>query len=112
MENISTSDSQLKFVMKKRNPKIWWSRLTAQPQKQNWIHVSSKECKIQYFFSFLIFNKQIDEKTWISRESNDASDDENNEYRDIRTDYPGVDDFVHEQELGYRKGSNFFFNFK
>lgn len=40
MESISNADSQLRFVLKKQNPKIWWSRLTAQPQKQNWIHVS------------------------------------------------------------------------
>lgn len=27
-----------------------------------------------------------------------------NEYRDICTDYPGIDDFIHQEELGYRKG--------
>lgn len=27
------------------------------------------------------------------------------EYRDIRVDYPGIDDVVHEEELGYRKSS-------
>lgn len=47
---------------------------------------------------------QIDEKSWISRDSENLSDDENKEYRDIRTDYPGVDDFVQKEELGYRIG--------
>lgn len=41
MDTISILGSQLKFVMKKNNPKIWWPRLIAQPQKQNWINVSN-----------------------------------------------------------------------
>lgn len=40
VENILNAGSQLQFILQKQNPKIWWSRLTAQPQKQNWIHVS------------------------------------------------------------------------
>lgn len=52
-----------------------------------------------YFGSCL----QIDEETWISKRPGMNGDD-TNEYRDICTDYPGVDDFVHQEELGYRKG--------
>lgn len=45
---------------------------------------------------------QIHEKTWISRTNTEK---EEVEYRDIRVDYPGVDDFIHQEELGYRKGN-------
>lgn len=45
---------------------------------------------------------QIHEKTWISRNNTEK---EEVEYRDIRVDYPGVDDFIHQEELGYRKGN-------
>lgn len=47
MDSISISGSQLKFVMKKMNPKIWWARLIAQPQKQNWINVSTRNATQQ-----------------------------------------------------------------
>lgn len=30
--------------------------------------------------------------------------DDTIEYRDILTDYPGIDDVLYETELGYRKG--------
>ncbi|XP_031628864.1 very-long-chain (3R)-3-hydroxyacyl-CoA dehydratase [Contarinia nasturtii] len=78
---ISNVDSKLQIILKKRNPDIWWSRLTAQPQKQNWIH--------------------IHEETWISRNKMDLNDEA--EYRDIRTDYPGIDDVVFKEEFGYQR---------
>lgn len=34
--------------------------------------------------------------------------DEQDEYRDIRVDYPGIDDVVHQEELGYRKSAYIF----
>lgn len=40
MDNVSNAGSQLQFILQKQNQNVWWSRLTAQPQKQNWIHVS------------------------------------------------------------------------
>lgn len=42
MDNIMNAGSQLQFVLKKKDPSIWWCRLTSQPQKQNWIHVSNQ----------------------------------------------------------------------
>lgn len=53
------------------------------------------------FKSYFLCNIQIDEKTWISREIDELNNDQ---YRDIRVDYPGIDDVVHEEELGYRNG--------
>lgn len=41
LDNISSAGKQLHFILHKQNPNIWWARLTAQPQKQNWIHVSA-----------------------------------------------------------------------
>lgn len=48
----------------------------------------------------LLFFHKIHEKTWISR--NEISPDEH-EYRDIRVDYPGIENVVHQEELGYKK---------
>lgn len=107
MDNISKAGSQLQFVLKKQDAKIWWCRLTAQPQKQNWIHVSHQMQSIELLISRydnrteIICSFQIHEKTWISRDQTDL--DEQTEYRDIRVDYPGIDDVVHKEELGYRK---------
>lgn len=42
MNDISKVGTQLQFILKKQNQNIWWHRLTSQPQKQNWIHVSYK----------------------------------------------------------------------
>lgn len=51
--------------------------------------------------TFYLF--QIHEKSWISR---DNTENEEAAYRDIRVDYPGIDDVVHVEELGYRKGNH------
>lgn len=40
MDSITSTDTELQFRLKKVDDSKWWSRLTAQPQKQNWIHVS------------------------------------------------------------------------
>lgn len=50
---------------------------------------------------YFLRNIQIDEKTWISRKIDELNNDQ---YRDIRVDYPGIDAVVHEEELGYRNG--------
>lgn len=81
-KSIILKDNKLNFVLAKSDPNIWWSRLTAQPQKQNWIH--------------------IDEELWIPQNTNGTTNN-NSEYRDIRLDYPGIDKFVETEELGYRK---------
>lgn len=81
-ENVHLSGSQLTFVLTKADVTNWWPRLTAQPQKQDWINV--------------------DEVHWISPPA-DTVYDTQKEYRDIRVDYPGVDDRINEAELGYRK---------
>lgn len=81
-ENVSLSGSQLTFVLKKTDTTIWWPRLTAQPQKQDWI--------------------LVDKENWISPPA-DWPQNAHREYRDIHIDYPGIDDRVHEAELGYRK---------
>lgn len=47
------------------------------------------------------FHLQIHEKTWISRKDPNSDDQE---YRDIRVDYPGIENVVHQEELGYKKG--------
>lgn len=80
--NIVLKDNKLNFMLTKSNSDIWWSRLTAQPQKQNWIH--------------------IDEELWIPYKI-DGTTNNNSEFRDIRRDYPGIDKFVETEELGYRK---------
>lgn len=81
-ENVHLSGSQLTFVLKKLDAKFWWPRLTAQPQKQDWIFV--------------------DEENWVSPPVH-LNHESQKEYRDIRLDYPGIDDRLHEVELGYRK---------
>lgn len=80
-DSVHLSGSQLTFVLKKLDAK-YWPRLTAQPAKQDWIFV--------------------DEKNWTSPPA-DLHHGTQREYRDIRVDYPGIDDRVHEAELGYRK---------
>lgn len=80
--SITLNKHELHFVLKKGDPTIWWSRLTAQPQKQNWI--------------------LIDTDRWISRDSDELINKQP-EFRDIRLDYPGIDECVQEAELGYRK---------
>lgn len=81
-ENVYLSGSQLTFVLKKSDETIWWTRLTAQPQKQDWIFINGEN--------------------WISPPA-DLQHETQREFRDIRVDYPGIDDRVHEAELGYRK---------
>lgn len=81
-ENVHLSGSKLIFVLKKSDATIWWPRLSAQPQKQDWIFV--------------------DDENWTSPPV-DLHQESQREYRDIRVDYPGIDDRLHEVELGYRK---------
>lgn len=82
-KTVSIENERLNFVLRKADPSIWWTRLTAQPQKQNWI--------------------LIDEELWVPRNSNEFNDGRP-EYRDIRLDYPGIDEYVQQEELGYRRG--------
>lgn len=42
---------------------------------------------------------------WIPHKNDDINDDPTKrEYRDIRQDYPGVDEYLQKKELGYRQG--------
>lgn len=43
---------------------------------------------------------QIHEKTWISRKEQNS---DHQEYRDIRVDYPGIENVLDQEELGYKK---------
>lgn len=81
-ENVHLTGCHLTFVLKKAGVSTWWPRLTAQPQKQEWI--------------------SVDEKNWMSPPP-DVVHDIRREYRDIVVDYPGIQDRVHQTELGYRK---------
>lgn len=81
-ENVHLSESKLIFELKKGDTRIWWPRLTAQPQKQDWI--------------------LIDEDRWRSPPA-DFDADQHQEYRDIRVDYPGIDERVMAEEFGYRQ---------
>lgn len=80
IRSVCLKDRKLNFVLRKSDP-LWWSRLTAQPQKQNWI--------------------LIDEELWVPRKGDELPNN-NSEFRDIRLDYPGIDKFVETEELGYR----------
>lgn len=51
-------------------------------------------------------NFQIHEKTWISRKGENSDE----EYRDIRVDYPGIENVVHQEELGYKKSKKIDFS--
>lgn len=72
-------DRQIDFILKKQ-ASGWWPRLTCQPQKPSWL--------------------KIDFDKW---KSEDMEDNEN-EKRDIRDDYPDMYDKLHKEEFGYRKG--------
>lgn len=52
------------------------------------------QCHVQLFTFF-----QIDFDRWKSEEG-----DSEEERRDVMTDYPGMYDKLHKEEMGYRKG--------
>ena len=58
----------------------WWPRVTAAPTKPAWL--------------------KIDFDKWKSEDM----DDEEEEIRDVRQDYPDMYDKLHKEEFGYRKG--------
>lgn len=68
------------FSLKKKCP-AWWPRLTSQPQKPSWL--------------------KIDFDKWTSEDLDDNED----EKRDICSDYPGMYDKLHQEEFGYKKGN-------
>ncbi|XP_053998200.1 very-long-chain (3R)-3-hydroxyacyl-CoA dehydratase 3 [Hylaeus anthracinus] len=76
--NYKVIDRQVDLVLKKKCP-AWWPRLTSQPQKPSWL--------------------KIDFDKWTSEDLEDNED----EKRDIRNDYPGMYDKLHQEEFGYRK---------
>lgn len=71
-------DRQVDFILKKKSSS-WWPRLTSQPQKPSWL--------------------KIDFDKWKSEDMDDNDD----EKRDIRNDYPDMYDKLHKEEFGYRK---------
>ncbi|KZC08553.1 3-hydroxyacyl-CoA dehydratase 3, partial [Dufourea novaeangliae] len=71
-------DREVDFVLKKKCFG-WWPRLTSQPQKPSWL--------------------KIDFDKWTSEDIEDNED----EKRDICTDYPGMYDKLYKEEFGYRK---------
>ncbi|XP_033220578.1 very-long-chain (3R)-3-hydroxyacyl-CoA dehydratase [Belonocnema kinseyi] len=76
--NYKVIDRQVDLLLIKEN-KAWWPRLTGQPQKPSWL--------------------KIDFDKWKSEDMNDNEDDN----RDIRQDYPNMYDKLHKQEFGYRR---------
>lgn len=77
--NYKVIDRQVDFILRKKCPG-WWPRLTSQPQKPSWL--------------------KIDFDKWTSEDLEDNED----EKRDICSDYPGMYDKLHQEEFGYRKG--------
>ncbi|KAK3930700.1 Very-long-chain (3R)-3-hydroxyacyl-CoA dehydratase 3 [Frankliniella fusca] len=75
--SYKTSDREVLFTLKKVK-KVWWSRLTATPQKPAWL--------------------KIDFERWKSEDG-----DEEEETRDIINDYPDLYKNLHKEELGYIK---------
>lgn len=77
---IRVTDDGIMLSLKKQNSAIWWPRITTQPQKPAYVH--------------------IDTKKWIP----EPKSTESVAYRDIRQDYPGIDEILQKQEFGYSKG--------
>ncbi|XP_012221184.1 very-long-chain (3R)-3-hydroxyacyl-CoA dehydratase isoform X2 [Linepithema humile] len=76
--NYKVIDRQVDFILRKQACG-WWPRLTCQPQKPSWL--------------------KIDFDKWKSEDMEDNED----EKRDIRDDYPDMYDKLHKEEFGYRK---------
>lgn len=74
--SYKTTDREIFFTLKKSR-KFWWSRLTATPQKPAWL--------------------KIDFERWKSEDG----DEEEEETRDVRHDYPDLYRDLHKKELGY-----------
>lgn len=66
----------------------WWPRLISQPQKPPWL--------------------KIDFDKWRSEET----EDDENDRRDVRNDYPDMYDKLHREEFGYKKGGICLFHIK
>ncbi|XP_076675493.1 3-hydroxyacyl-CoA dehydratase 2 [Andrena cerasifolii] len=76
--NYKVIDRQVEFILKKKCV-AWWPRLISQPQKPSWL--------------------KIDFDKWTSEDLEDNED----EKRDICSDYPGMYDKLHKEEFGYKK---------
>ncbi|XP_072938000.1 very-long-chain (3R)-3-hydroxyacyl-CoA dehydratase [Epargyreus clarus] len=76
--NVRVFENRVDIVLTKLQP-TWWPRLTAEPQKPAWL--------------------KINFDLWKSEDGGDSEE----EVRDVMTDYPGMYDKLHKEELGYRK---------
>lgn len=77
--NYKVIDRQVDFVLKKKS-NGWWPRLLSYPQKPSWL--------------------KIDFDKWKSEDLDDNED----EKRDIRYDYPKTFEKLLKEEFGYTKG--------
>ncbi|XP_006620732.1 very-long-chain (3R)-3-hydroxyacyl-CoA dehydratase isoform X1 [Apis dorsata] len=76
--NYKVTARQVDFILGKKCS-AWWPRLTSQPQKPSWL--------------------KIDFDKWTSEDLNDNEE----EKRDVCSDYPDMYDKLHKEEFGYRK---------
>lgn len=79
ISNYKVYDNKVDFTLAKLE-KGWWSRLQSQPQKPVWL--------------------KVDFDRWQSEEKLTDED----EARDIRTDFPDLYEQLQKEEMGYRKG--------